>query len=245
MSQDLPPLFLTRSLPKIHDQQLSMGLHQVRSELVAPDQYNPEPFTESYFQRYLFRGLPPHKLSAQLTKHLKTHLTRKLLELARTFLRARLAQVPWHFATLSSVFDSLHVTPTRVIPSFARLAMLGYRLGAWYPLPPPSLSLLQNSMWVWSLGTLLLVSRRVDLRCSCRLSLLSLPHTDSLSPPFSLSTFKCILFIGPVLEKMFTRYFCMACYDCLCPFVFLDNLFLQWFLFCALIRLAIVSTLTL
>ena len=76
------------------------------------------------FQKYLYQGLPPHKLSQKITQMLKSHLRRRLLIDSRAFLRRRLAQVPWLFSSSSAILDTLHLTPLKVIPSFLRLAIL-------------------------------------------------------------------------------------------------------------------------
>ena len=104
-----------------------IGLHSVQSALIASNPFNPEPFSDS-FQRFIFAGLSHSTLSHKLTSLLKRHLARKLFHQTRTFLLHRTAQVPWAWHSTPTLFDALHCTPTKVIPSFARLAIVRWYL---------------------------------------------------------------------------------------------------------------------
>ena len=114
---DLPPL----------PAQLSSGLLALQTSLVAADPYNSEPFSEG-FQRHLYSGLSGSTLSHKLTSLLKRHLTRQLYFHTRTFLLHRLTQVPWLTYSSPTLLDTLHLTATKVVPSFSRLAILRWHL---------------------------------------------------------------------------------------------------------------------
>ena len=117
---------LTPTLPPL-PRQLVLGLHAVQSALIASNPFNPEPFSDS-FQRFIFAGLKHSTLSHKLTSLLKRHLTRRLFHQTRNFLRQRNAQVPWAWHSTPALFDALHCTPTKAIPSFARLAIVRWYL---------------------------------------------------------------------------------------------------------------------
>ena len=51
-------------------------------------------------------------------------MTRKLYHQTRTFLLQRIARVPWAWHSTPALFDTLHLTATKAIPSFARLAIV-------------------------------------------------------------------------------------------------------------------------
>ena len=102
-------------------------LHSVQSALIASKPFNPEPFSDS-FQRFIFAGLNHSTLSHKLTSLLKRHLTRRLFHQTRNFLLQRNAQVPWAWQSTPALFDALHCTPTKVIPSFTRLAIVRWYL---------------------------------------------------------------------------------------------------------------------
>ena len=118
--------FISPTLPHI-PQQLAFGLHHVRKILLQADPYSVTSFVPT-FQKFLYQGLPPYKLAPKITQLLKSHLKRRLLMESRAFLRRRLAQVPWLFSSSSAVFDTLHVTPLKVVPSFLRLALLRWAI---------------------------------------------------------------------------------------------------------------------
>ena len=117
---------LTPTLPPL-PRQLILGLHSVQSALIASNPFNPEPFSDS-FQRFIFAGLNHSTLSHKLTSLLKRHLTRRLFHQTRNFLLQRNAQVPWAWQSTPALFDALHCTPTKVIPSFTRLAIVRWYL---------------------------------------------------------------------------------------------------------------------
>ncbi len=117
---------LTPALPPL-PLQLVSGLHSVQAALIASNPFNPEPFSES-FQRFIFAGLTHSTLSHKLTSLFKRHLTRRLYHQTRTFLLQRIAQVPWAWHSTPALLDTLHLTTTKVIPSFARLAILRWYL---------------------------------------------------------------------------------------------------------------------
>ena len=118
--------FIVPTLP-LMPKQLTLGLQHVRQILLQADPYSVTSFIPT-FQKFLYQGLPPHKLAPKITQLLKAHLRRRLLIDARTFLRRRLAQVPWLFSSSSAIFDTLHVTPLKVVPSFLRLALLRWAI---------------------------------------------------------------------------------------------------------------------
>ena len=118
--------FILPTLP-LMPKQLTLGLQHVRQTLLQADPYSVTSFIPT-FQKFLYQGLPPHKLAPKITQLLKAHLKRRLLIDARTFLRRRLAQVPWLFSSSSAIFDTLHVTPLKVVPSFLRLALLRWAI---------------------------------------------------------------------------------------------------------------------
>ena len=83
---------ITDSLPSL-PQQLVSGLLMLKSSVHQADPHNTTPFHVQLY-RYLVDAPPPHKLSRQICRLFKLHLTRELHFRARDFLRARLAQVP-------------------------------------------------------------------------------------------------------------------------------------------------------
>ena len=99
------------------------GLMRIRSALVEANTYNVSSFVES-FQKHIYNNLPSHKLSSKLTGALEEHLLRRLLFDTSTFLRLRISQVPWLFASSSPLLDALHNTPLKAIPCHTRLAIL-------------------------------------------------------------------------------------------------------------------------
>ena len=134
--------------------QLVAGLHQTRQSLLQANAYT-FPSSIDLFQKRLYQGLPPHKLAHKITKTLKSHLTRQLLADTRAFLRLRLSQVPWLFSSSSQLFDCLHVTPLKAIPSFSRLAILRWAIDF-----EPDLHFRLRPH----------LSRSTPCRCSCRRS---------------------------------------------------------------------------
>ena len=141
---------LTPALPPL-PLQLVSGLHSVQAALIASNPFNPEPFSES-FQRFIFAGLTHSTLSHKLTSLLKRHLTRRLYHQTRTFLLQHTAQVPWAWHSTPALFDTLHLTPTKVIPSFARLA-----IGRWYLDTEPDVHFRLRPH----------LTRRTPCRCGC------------------------------------------------------------------------------
>lgn len=109
----LPPLPL----------QLLEGLSKIQSAASEADAFNKESFSQQ-LHPLLSVQLPSYKLSRLVTRTFKTHLTRRLHIDSRAFLRVRLSQVDWLGDTSSSTFDTLHTTPIKIVPSFARLAIL-------------------------------------------------------------------------------------------------------------------------
>ena len=107
--------------------QLASGLKSLQAELVAANPYNPETFSES-FQRFIYSGHSGSALSHKLTSLLKRHLTRRLYFQTRTFLLQSIAQVPWSFHSSPTLIDTLHLTATKVIPAFSRLAIIRWHL---------------------------------------------------------------------------------------------------------------------
>ena len=89
--------------------------------------FNPDPFPE-LLHPYLFQHTPSHRLSKLATKFFKLYLRRKLHIEARIFLISRFANVKFHFSTSPSLFDTLHQTPTKVIPPASRLAILRWSI---------------------------------------------------------------------------------------------------------------------
>ncbi len=122
--------------------------------LEAANSYNPEPFSE-LFQRHLFQNHSAFtKLARIITKIFRGHLRRQLFVQAREFLLHRLSQVPWHLSTSPHLFDTLHRTPTKIIPSFSRLAILRWSIGS----EPDAHFRLRR-----------FISRRSSCRCGCRI----------------------------------------------------------------------------
>ena len=116
----------TPSLPPLPSQ-LSAGLHSIQAALLASNPFNPEPLSES-FQQCIYAGLTRHALSTKLTSLFKRHMTRQLYHHTRTFLLQRLGQIPWAWHTSPAIFDALHLTATKAIPSFTRLAIVRWSL---------------------------------------------------------------------------------------------------------------------
>ena len=114
--------FISPTLPAMPGQ-LATGLAHTRQALLQANPYSVSSFIE-LFQKHLYPGLPSHKLARKITILLKSHLKKRLLTDARAFLRLRLSQVPWLFSSSSSLLDTRHVTPLKIIPSFLRLAIL-------------------------------------------------------------------------------------------------------------------------
>ena len=112
---------ITSHLPPL-PRQISQGLSANLSMLRTANSYNPEPFSE-LFQRHLFQQISPFKLSHIITKLFKQHMRRKLFIVSRNFLLHRYSQVPWHLAPSPHLFDALHRTSLKIIPSFSRLAI--------------------------------------------------------------------------------------------------------------------------
>ena len=117
---------IVSSLPDIPNQ-LAQGLQQIRKMLQEATPFNPDPFPE-LLHPYLFQHTPSHRLSKLATKLFKLYLRRKLHIEARTFLISRYANVKFHFSTSPALFDTLHQTPTKVIPPASRLAILRWSI---------------------------------------------------------------------------------------------------------------------
>ena len=117
---------LTSSLPFLPKRILE-GLDAIRSETIKADSFNKEPF---YHQLYRFVSdcLPPYKLSRLVTRTFKSHVLQMLHAETRSFLRLRISQVDWVGDSSSTTLDTLHTTPIKVIPPFARLAILGWSI---------------------------------------------------------------------------------------------------------------------
>ena len=117
---------LTSSLPFLPKRILE-GLDAIRSETIKADSFNKEPF---YHQLYRFVSdcLPPYKLSRLVTRTFKSHVLQMLHAETRSFLRLRISQVDWVGDSSSTTLDTLHTTPIKVIPPFARLAILRWSI---------------------------------------------------------------------------------------------------------------------
>ena len=121
-----PKGVLTSSLPFLPKRILE-GLDAIRSETIKADSFNKEPF---YHQLYRFVSdcLPPYKLSRLVTRTFKSHVLQMLHAETRSFLRLRISQVDWVGDSSSTTLDTLHTTPIKVIPPFARLAILRWSI---------------------------------------------------------------------------------------------------------------------
>ena len=117
---------LTSSLPFLPKRILE-DLDAIRSETIKADSFNKEPF---YHQLYRFVSdcLPPYKLSRLVTRTFKSHVLQMLHAETRSFLRLRISQVDWVGDSSSTTLDTLHTTPIKVIPPFARLAILRWSI---------------------------------------------------------------------------------------------------------------------
>lgn len=82
-------------------------------------------------------SFPTQRLQHYLAKSplIKTYLTRKSQLTARNFLLSRLDKVSWLEHSSPSTFDVLYRTPVKVIPSFARLAILHWLIDSEADMP--------------------------------------------------------------------------------------------------------------
>ena len=111
---------LTPSLPFLPKRILE-GRYSIRAETTTADSFNKEPFSHQ-LHRFLSDSLPPYKLSRLVTRTFKSHVLQMLHADTRSFLRLRISQVDWRGDSSSTTLDTLHTTPIKVIPPFARLA---------------------------------------------------------------------------------------------------------------------------
>ena len=105
--------------------QFCSGLRKLRLHLAEADSSNPVPYNELCYSVLLSHS-SPSVFSRKVITLVKNYLTHRYQLNAREFLRGRLSKVSWLGHSSSSAFDTLHVTPVKVIPSFARLAILGW-----------------------------------------------------------------------------------------------------------------------
>ena len=117
---------LTPSLPFLPKRILE-GLYSIRAETTAADSFNKEPFSHQ-LHRFLSDSLPPYTLSRLVTRTFKSHVLPMLHADTRSFLRLRISQVDWRGDSSSTTLDMLHTTPIKVIPPFARLAILRWSI---------------------------------------------------------------------------------------------------------------------
>ena len=117
---------LTPSLPFLPKRILE-DLDSIRSETLKADSFNKEPFSHQLY-RFVSDCLPPYKLSRMVTRTFKSHVLQMLHADTRSFLRLRISQVDWLGDSSSTTFDTLHTTPIKVIPPFARLAILRWSI---------------------------------------------------------------------------------------------------------------------
>ena len=91
--------------------------------------FNPDPFPfPNSFTPISFNTPLPIACPNSQPNFFKLYLRRKLHIEARTFLISRFANVKFHFSTSPSLFDTLHQTPTKVIPPASRLAILRWSI---------------------------------------------------------------------------------------------------------------------
>ena len=117
---------LTSSLPFLPKRILE-GLDAIRSETIKADRFNKEPFSHQLY-RFVSDCPPPYKLSRLVTRTFKSHVLQMLHAETRSFLRLRIFQVDWLGDSSSTTLDTLHTTPIKVIPPFARLAILRWSI---------------------------------------------------------------------------------------------------------------------
>ena len=103
------------------------GLDSIRSETVTADSFNKEPFSQQ-LHRFVADCPPPYQLSRLVTRTFKAHVLQMLHADTRSFLRLRISQVDWLGDSSSTTLDTLHATPIKVIPPFARLAILRWSI---------------------------------------------------------------------------------------------------------------------
>ena len=117
---------LTSSLPFLPKRILE-GLDAIRSETIKADSFNKEPFSHQLY-RFVSDCPPPYKLARLVTRAFKSHVLQMLHAETRSFLRLRISQVDWLGDSSSITLDTLHTTPIKVIPPFARLAILRWSI---------------------------------------------------------------------------------------------------------------------
>ena len=117
---------LTPYLPRL-PKRLMEGLDSIRSETVTADSFNKEPFSQQ-LHRFVADCPPPYQLSRLVTRTFKAHVLQMLHADTRSFLRLRISQVDWLGDSSSTTLDTLHATPIKVIPPFARLAILRWSI---------------------------------------------------------------------------------------------------------------------
>ena len=117
---------LTSSLPSLPKRILE-GLDAIRSETIKADRFNKEPFSHQLY-RFVSDCPPPYKLSRLVTRTFESHVLQMLHAETRSFLRLRICQVDWLGDSSSTTLDTLHTTPIKVIPPFARLAILRWSI---------------------------------------------------------------------------------------------------------------------
>ena len=88
----------------------------------------PTLFPNSFTPISFIQHTPPPRLSKLATKMFKLYFRRKLHIEARNFLLSRYSNVKFHFSTSPALFDTLHQTPTKVIPPASRLAILRWSI---------------------------------------------------------------------------------------------------------------------
>ena len=117
---------LTSSLPFLPKRILE-GLDAIRSETIKADRFNKEPFSHQLY-RFVSDCPPPYKLARLVTRTFKSHVLQMLHAETRSFLRLRISQADWLGDSSSTTLDTLHATPIKVIPPFARLAILRWSI---------------------------------------------------------------------------------------------------------------------